>query len=403
MARVWLRRLILLLLVAGVAAAVYIAFRTKPVLVDVTTLKRGPMQVTIDEEGIARVRDVYAVSSPVAGHLQRVKLDEGDPVAANETVIASIRPLDPPFLDTRARNEAAAAAAAARSAVNLAQAELDSAGTALALAMSEYERMTKLAGQKFASESQLERAESEVKLKRAQVASAQANVRLRQAELASAEARLAQPSSTARRPDDKDCCVGITAPVDGIVLKVLTRSEQAVLAGMKIAEVGDPKNLEIAIDLLSEDAVRLRPGGKAVITDWGGETTFTATIRRIDPAAFTKVSALGIEEQRVNALLDPDTVPAGLGHEYRVYARLIVWSRDDVLTVPIGALFRVGGDWAVFVVEDGTARQRRIEIGHMNASHAEVTGGLQAGATVVLYPSDLLADGAPVETRDDGG
>ena len=399
MMRVWLRRLVLLLLVAGVAGGVYIAFRTKPVLVDVATLKRGPMQVTIQAEGIARVRDVYTVSSPIAGHLQRVRPEEGDPVKADETVIASIRPLDPPFLDTRARNEAAATAAAARSAVNLAQAELDSAQTALALATSEFERMTKLAGQNFASESQLERAESEVKLKRAQVASAEANVRLRQAELASAEARLVQPSDIDQPPNSEDCCIEITSPVDGIVLKVLTRSEQAVAAGTKIAEVGDPQNLEIAIDLLSEDAVRLNPGGKALITDWGGEATFTATIRRIDPAAFTKVSALGIEEQRVNALLDPDTVPQGLGHDYRVYARLIVWSGEDVLTVPIGALFRAGGDWAVFSVENGVARLRKIEIGHMNESRAEVTGGIENGATVVLYPSDLLADGSPVERR----
>ncbi|GIL01181.1 MAG: secretion protein HlyD [Alphaproteobacteria bacterium] len=402
MVRVWLRRLVLLALAAGIGAAVYLALRTRPVLVDLAQVAVGPMQVTINEEGIARVRDVYTLSSPIAGRLLRVRLDEGDEVVANQTVVAAIQPLDPPFLDVRARNEAAAAVEAARSAVGLAEAELESANAALTLAESEFERMTKLAGQNFVSESQLERAASDVALKRAQVASAQANVRLRQAELASAEARLTQPTEVGRAAAGEEvCCMQITAPVDGVVLKVHTRSEQAVIPGARIVEIGDPGRLEIAVDLLSADAVRLKPGGKALITDWGGET-FSATIRRIDPAAFTKVSALGIEEQRVNALLDPDTVPPGLGHEYRVYARLVVWSADDVLTVPIGALFRAGGDWAVFAVADGTARQRRISIGHMNAARAQVTAGLEAGETVILYPSDLVADGVPVEVRASG-
>jgi HlyD family secretion protein len=343
------------------------------------------------------------LSSPIAGHLQRVKLDDGDRVEANKTVVASIRPLEPPFLDLRSRNEAAAAVEAARSAVKLAQAELESAETALSLSMSEFERMRKLADQNFASESQLERAQSDVKLKKAQVTSAQANVRLRQAELASAEARLAQPGQAKPVPAEAHCCVDITAPVNGVVLKVLTRSEQAVTAGTKIAEIGDPKDLEIAVDLLSKDAVRLHPGGKAIINDWGGNTTFTATIRRIDPAAFTKVSALGIEEQRVNAVLDPDEVPKGLGHDYRVYARLVVWSADDVLTVPIAALFRAGGDWAVFAVENGEAHQRKIKVDHMNTNDAQVTAGLKAGETVILYPSDLISDGSPVEIRGNGG
>ncbi|MEC9344025.1 MAG: RND transporter, partial [Pseudomonadota bacterium] len=161
-------------------------------------------------------------------------------------------------------------------------------------------------------------------------------------------------------------------------------------------------DLEIQVDLLSRDAVRLQPGSKAEITDWGGDGSFTATIRRIDPAAFTKTSALGIEEQRVNAILDPDDVPEGLGHSYRVFARLVVWSSDDVLSVPIGALFRSAGKWSVFVIEEGVARQRAIEVGHLNAERAEVAGGLQGGETVILYPSDVLEDGSPVETREEG-
>ena len=400
MIQTWLSRIVLGLLAAAVGFGVYVAVRTGPVLVDTARVAREPMEVTIDAEGVARVRDVYTVSSPIAGRLARVQLDEGDPVKAYETVIASIHPLDPPFLDERARSEAAAIVEAARSAVKLARAEHDSAGTALSLAMSEYDRVRQLAGQDLVSRRALEQAASEVKLKQALVASAQANIRLRHAELASAEARLAQPGSLNRRQAAQDCCLPLTAPVDGVVLRIATRSEQAVAPGAEIAEIGDPQNIEIVIDLLSQDAPRLTPGGKAEIAGWGGDATFSATIRRIDPSAFTKVSALGIEEQRVNAVLDPDTLPPGLGHGYRVYARLVVWSTDSTLTVPIGALFRAGGDWAVFAVEDGRARKRRIEVGRINASRAQVTGGISEDSTVILYPGDTLSDGSPVELRD---
>ncbi|MCG6858504.1 MAG: HlyD family efflux transporter periplasmic adaptor subunit [Salaquimonas sp.] len=391
---------VIAMLAAGVGWGIYVALRVKPVLVDTATASRGPMEVTINEEGVTKVRNVYTVSSPIAGHLERVTLEEGDPVKANKTVIASIRPLDPPFLDKRTRAELTAAVEAARSAVTLAEAELESAQTAVNFARSEYQRMTRLADQKFASMSALEKASNEVRLKEAQVSSAQANIQLRKAELASAEAKLSQPSEISGEGKVQNCCVHLTAPVDGVVLEVLVRSEQAVTSGTKIAEIGDPHDLEIEVDLLSKDAVRLKPGSKAEITDWGGEGNFTATIRRIDPAAFTKVSALGIEEQRVNAILDPDTVPKGLGHAYRVFTRLVVWSSDDVLSVPIGALFRTGGDWTVFVVENGVARQRTIEIGQMNADRAQVVSGLTEGDTVILYPSDLLEDGSPVETRN---
>ncbi|MCB1464924.1 MAG: HlyD family efflux transporter periplasmic adaptor subunit [Nitratireductor sp.] len=393
---------VIALLVAAVAWGIYVVARVKPVLVDVAVASRGPMEVTINEEGVTRVRNVYTLSSPIAGQLERVTLEEGDPVNANRTTIASIRPLDPPFLDKRTRAELTATVEAARSGVTLAEAELESAKTALGFAQSEYQRMIRLAEQKFASLSSLDKASSDVKLKQAQVASAEANIRLRKAELASAEAKLAQPSDITKENGQKDCCVHITAPVDGVVLKVLVRSEQALASGTKIAEIGDPRDLEIEVDLLSKDAVRLKPGGKAEISDWGGDKDFTATIRRIDPAAFTKVSALGIEEQRVNAILDPDTVPEGLGHAYRVFARLVVWSSDDVLTIPIGALFRAGGDWSVFVVEDGTAHRKKITIDHMNADRAQIESGLDEGESVILYPSDLLEDGKPVATRDEG-
>lgn len=397
----WLKRLGLAAVAVAIAAGFYLALREKPVLVDSAAVETGPMQVTIDQEGVTRVRDVYTVSSPITGNIARTTLEDGDPVKANETVIASIHPQIPSLNDPRTQAELIAAVAAARSAVSVATTERQRIETSLKLARSDLERASRLSQTQIISERTLEKAQNDVALLEAQLTAADATIRLREAELASAQARLAQP----RDPDPKlqaGCCLRLTAPVDGVVLNVLAKSEQAVTPGTKIAEIGDPSNLEIVVDLLSSDAVRVKQGAEAIITDWGGDRDLSATVRRIEPSAFTKVSALGIEEQRVNAILDPDTVPEGLGHAYRVFARLVVWSSDDVLTIPIGALFRAGGDWSVFVVEDGTAHRKKITIDHMNADRAQIESGLDEGESVILYPSDLLEDGKPVATRDEG-
>ena len=184
-----------------------------------------------------------------------------------------------------------------------------------------------------------------------------------------------------------------------MILKVLARSEQAVAQGAPIIEIGDPTKLEIVVDLQSSDAPRVQPGSRAIVSDWGGDTDLSATVRRIDPAAFTQVSSLGIEEQRVNVILDLDTVRPELGHGYRVLASLVVWSADDVLQIPIGALFRSGGEWAAFAVSDGRADLRKIEVGRINDEFAQITGGLDEGDTVILYPNDVLQDGSLVEPR----
>ncbi len=397
--RIWMKRLGLLALALVVIAGFYLAMREQPIAVDIVQISAGPMKVTIDEEGETRVKDVYAVSSPIAGYLDRTTLDEGEAVRANETVIASIHPLDPPFLDQRTRAELTAAAEAARSAVALAKVELQRAQTAYALAKSNYERAAQLEKTKTISISQLERAYSEMQLEKAQIDSTEATIKLREAELASAEARLQQPTDRTDSRIDRDCCVSIVAPIDGVILKVLARSEQAVSPGTLIAEIGDPRNLEIVVDFLSSDAAKIDPGANVSITEWGGPEELQGTVRRVEPAAFTKVSSLGIEEQRVNVIVDPQAVPATLGHGYRVLARIGTWEKDHALQVPISALFRTDGDWAVFVVEDGRAVLRPVAIGQMNDRHAEVLDGLGEDATVVLYPNDMLKDGSLVETR----
>ncbi|WP_258570793.1 efflux RND transporter periplasmic adaptor subunit [Flavimaribacter sediminis] len=383
-------------------AGIYLAFRERPVPVDAAMVERGYMEVTIVEEGVTRVKDVYAVSSPIAGHLDRTTLDEGEPVAAHSTVIASIHPLEPPFLDERTRAELRAAAEAARTAIALAEVEKKRAETAYNLAQSNYRRAEQLARSKTISTSQLEHSFSEMELQRAQVESSDATIRLRKAELDSALARLKQPTNIQQVEDTESCCVHMTAPIDGVVLQILTRSEQAVTPGTRIAEIGDPANLEIVVDLLSSDAARIRPGASVRITDWGGEDAIEGTVRTVEPAAFTKISSLGIEEQRVNIIIDIDEVPASLGHGFRILAHLRVWEKDDVLTVPIAAIFRSGGSWSVFVIDDEKAKLEKVELGRMNDTVAQVLGGLEAGEMVVLYPSDVLEDGKLVEIRPDG-
>jgi HlyD family secretion protein len=393
------KRVGLLTVFLAIVTGFYLAMREKPILVDIATVHSGLMEVTIDEEGMTQVRDVYAISSPIAGYLDRSSLAEGQVVEAGKTVVATIHPMDPPLLDQRTTTELAAAVEAARSAVAVAELALERARTALALSQSEYARASQLGETRLITESELDKYASDVKLRRAEVASARAVIRLRQAELASAEARMIQPRELQANPHAEDCCIYLRSPVDGVVLEVITKSEQAVAAGTLIARVGDPSLLEVVVDLLSSDATKIRPGVRAILTEWGGGDDIGAVVSTVEPSAFTKVSALGIEEQRVNTLLDLDTTPPQLGHGYRVVVRMTIWSKDDVVQVPIGALFRSGGSWSVFVVEDGVASLRNLEIGQMNQSHAEVLEGLQVDEDVILYPNDVLEHGSLVDPR----
>lgn len=384
---------------AAIGAALYIAFSEKPVLVDLATVETAPLEVVVAEDGITRIRNVYAVSSPIAGHLDRVEHSVGDPIRAGES-ITSIHPLDPPFIDTRTRTELMAAIDAARSSVAVAEVELTRARTARVLAGSSHDRAIKLAATNIVSQSQMEKIEGELDLAEAQVTSAEAMIALRKAELASAQARMAQPGQTPATAANGECCVEITSPIDGIILSLNAKSEQAAAVGQLIAEVGDPSDLEITADVLSADAVKVRPGSQVMITDWGGPTALEATVERIEPSGFTKVSALGIAEQRVNVIItlkqDP---PEDLGHGFRVIANLIIWSSDTVTQVPVSALYRDGGNWAVFTMEDDRAKVTAVEIGHMTDRRAEILSGLSDGDQVILYPGDTLEDGSLIADR----
>ncbi|TPL12883.1 HlyD family efflux transporter periplasmic adaptor subunit [Mesorhizobium sp. B2-4-11] len=395
---IWIKRLGLALLAVAVVAGFGWALREQPALVDVAEVTVAPMRVTIREEGMMRVRDVYAVSAPTAGHLTRTMVNEGDVVKANNTVVASIHPLDPPLIDRRAETELLASRDAARAGVGVAEIDLQRAQSALKLAQDELARTIKLFGSGFVSESALQRLTNEVDLQKNAVDAAKAVIGLRNAELANAEARLLQPDPA--DPTGESCCVNLLAPIDGTVLAVMARSEQAVAAGAKIAEIGNVHDLEIAVDLLSSDAVRITSGTEGEISDWGDDHSLRATVRRVDPAAFTKVSALGIEEQRVTVVLDLEDTDVRLGHGYRVFVEMTVWKCARCIQVPIGALFRNSDRWNVFVADGGRARQTDVQIGHMNDDAAEVLTGLKPGVSVIVHPSDTLADGGLVERRN---
>lgn len=392
----WFKRIATIVALLAIAGAFAYALREKPVSVDVAVAASGPMKISLLQEGTARIRKVYTVSSAIAGHLARPVLDAGDRVKAGDTVIASIHPLDPPLIDKRMFAELDANRNAAAAAVTVASAELRRIETELGLATKDLDRASRLVTQGVIPESTFQKAESAVARLEAAVLSARSSVALRQAELASAEAKLRQPTSG----DNGDyCCVDLRSPVDGVVLEVFAKSEQAVVPGTKIAEVGDPRELEVITDLLSTDAVLVKPGTRALIVDWGGDRPLAAVVRRIEPAAFTKVSALGIEEQRVNAILDLSEHDARLGHNFRVFVEIAIWEAPSVLQVPISALFRNGPQWSVFVEQDGRARLAAVTVGHMNDLTAEITQGLSQGQTVVVHPSDLISDGTMIEAR----
>ncbi len=396
-----LRRALMLLVVAIVVAGTVYALMPKPVAADLATVDRGEIEVTIDEEGVARIRDVYTVSAPVGGHLDRLPLEVGDPVVKNETVVAEIRPSAPSFIDERTRRELEASMSAASAAVQLAEAELAKAQADLRMREADLDRSEQLHESGTISGRAMDEAQTAADSARAAVRQSQANLDLQRSELASAEARLIQPNGEDASGGGA-CCVQIRAPVSGVVLKVMAKSAQVIAAGTQIAEIGDPADMEVAVDLLSADAVRVETGAPAYIEGWGGSKALSAKVRRVEPSAFTKVSALGIEEQRVNVLLDlmdPRSAWESLGHEFRVLVRIVVWRKSDVIRVPLAALYRRGEEWTVFKVVKGRAVATPVTIDHRNTHFAEVLDGLQPGDIVILHPSDQIEEGVAVEPR----
>jgi HlyD family secretion protein len=393
----WPKRALLALGAVALLASLALALRPKPEPVETAPAHLDTLRVTVRESGRTRVVDRYVVSAPASGRLTRVALRPGDAVGEGE-IVARITPLVAPLLDPRARAEAEARSAAAGAAEAQADANVGRAEAALAFAKGELERERGLFQNGAQSEQLLRRAELEARLRDQDLASARFGARVAAHELAMARAAL-DPQRSGGAPSREH--TPVDSPVAGRVLKVLRQSEGAVQAGTALLEIGDPAALEIVVDLLSADAVRVRPGAVALVEDWGG-ASLRARVRGVEPSAFTKTSALGIEEQRVNVVLDledPLERRAALGDGYQVEAEIVLEEVPDALVVPEGALFRQGDSWALFVEDRGIARLRTVRLGARDGRRAQVVGGLSAGERVVAHPSERVRDGTRVVPR----
>jgi HlyD family secretion protein len=396
------RIFVLAALLAGVAALYYL-FSTPPVPVDLAKITKGPLEVTVDEEGITRIREVYTISAPVSGLVARTRLEVGDPVVAGSTVVATIAPKPPDFLDNRTATAAAANVRAAEAALKFTLATIEKAKAELKFARSDLERAQKLIARKTVSERTLDQAQMKVATLTAALENARADVEVKQRQLENARAQLIQPG-TGDEGGNVTCCVDVRAPTGGRVLKLLVESSQVVSAGTPLLEIGDTSDLEVIVDLLSTDAVKVETGASAYLEHWGGKGTLAARVTRIEPAGFKDVSALGIEEQRVKVHLDLTNSKSSigkLGHDYRVFVRIVIWHEDSAVRVPASALFRRGTNWAVFVAANSHARLRLVKIGQRNADHAQVLDGLKVDEHVVLHPSDRIKDNVAVVERKD--
>lgn len=384
--------------IAVAALILWFLIYAPPVPVDTATVDRGDIEVTVGDDGVARVREVFTVAAPVAGRLLRVEPEPGDPVVAERTVLARLAPADPGFLDERSRGAAQAHVRETEAQLVAARAEVRRAEATLALARREYARVAPLAERGTLSRAALDRARASRDEAQAMLAAARASVEMARQALVEARAQLAAPLVT-----DRTGAVTVHAPVSGTVLRVIQESEAVVPAGSPLVEIGNPSSdLEIATDLLSTDAVRVQPGARVYIEEWGGPRALAARVRRIEPYGFLKISALGVEEQRVNVRLDlvgDRDAWSRLGHGYRVEVRIVTDEARDVVRVPSSALFRDEGRWAVFVNNEQRAHLRPVKVGLMNDRFAEVRRGLSPGEVVVLFPSEAVNDGVRLTDR----
>ena len=395
------RNVLWLVIAAILIAALAFLFWPRPVITEISALDRSSFRMTISEEGKTRVHDIYVLSAPVTGHLRRIDSDVGDAVEMSQTIVAEIEPIDPTFLDPRSEAQAKADIDTANSSVQLAQAEVKQAEAELEFASSELNRMRELRVNGSVSQRELDNARRTFKTSRAALATAQAALQMRSFEHERMKAELLSPATT-QNQRGRCQCLNIMAPVSGRILKIIHQSEGVVSAGTPLVEIGDPADIEIVIELLSSDAVKVEPGQLVEIRNWGGEGLLSGRVNRIEPVGFKKISALGIEEQRVNVIVDlQDSYErwSRLGHAYQLDVDIILYEGTDVLNVPVTALFRDGQNWVIYVVKEGIVEKRTLEVGRQNAFKAEILSGLSEGEKYVVYPNNLIKDGVKVEAR----
>ena len=389
MARLQSRSMAAIAVVLVLIAAI-VAYALRPEILDTETasVARGPMKVTIDEEARTRVRNRFVIAAPVSGRLQRLTLREGDAVSPGQ-VVAWIAPMP---LDSSSSRIAGAHVRSATALRSEAASRVEQARVALDLAAAVSRRREALYTAGAISNEQRDEAAAAARAAREDLDAARSRLTAASAEVEAARAAaLPSEGPTAR-------AVPVRSPVRGRVLRIPEASERVIAASTPVLELGDASALEIIADVLSSDAVKIAPGSAVEIVDWGGDRPLTGTVRSVEPSAFTRVSALGVDEQRVNVVVDIVDPPASLGDGFRVEMKATVWESGDVLTIPASALFQRGGAWMVFVVEDGRARERRVDVGHRTGAVAELTGGLREGDRVILFPSDKVSDGVRVRS-----
>lgn len=392
-----IRRLLPWALGIGILALVGWGLKPKPIEIETGVVARGPLTVRVSEEAKTRIRNRYVVAAPVAGKMRRVPLKPGDEVKAGETLLTAIEPMATPLLDPRARVQAEAVVSMKEAARMQAVQGLDAQQAALKMAEADRDRIRAVQRAGTVSETDRDRAEGDASIKASEVRASQFALQVLDYEIAQARAALERPDAST-----VGNLVEVKSPVSGRVLKVMQESETVVSPGQAILEVGDPADLEIEAEILSRDAVTIHAGDSVSIEQWGGDSPLKGRVRRVEPAGFTKISALGVEEQRVivlSDLIEPPAEAKSLGDRYRVEVRVAVWHSDDVPVIPSGALFREGNAWKTFLYQNGTAKLVSVEAGHSDGRLTEVLSGLSPGDEVLLHPPDTVKAGSSVRKR----
>ena len=395
----WRGRIGYLLLALVVAGGLVYGFMPRPVSVELVAAHTGHLAVTVDEEGKTRVRERYVVAAPVAGQARRITLKVGNAVAAGQ-VVALIDPAPSASLDPRTRAQAEARVESARASLKVAGENARSAQAEAVLAQQELARAESLAKEKFVSLAAVDQARARLQAGQATRQAAEYSVQVARAEVEAARAALIQATALSKGAPAET--LKVTAPVAGHVLAVPHESEGVVQPGQALVEIGNPQALEVVVEVLSTAAVKIREGTMVRLDRWGGDQTLEGRVRVVEPAGFTKVSALGVEEQRVRVIADLTTAPEvwqSLGDGYRVEASFILWQGDDLLLVPTSALFRHKDGWALFAAKEGRAQLMPVKIGQRNGLNAQVLEGLKAGDQVIAHPDDKIADGVRVKAR----
>lgn len=400
----WLKRSFLLAITVALVVGLVFALLPKPIPVDVAEATLGHMTVTVREDGKTRVKHRYVISAPQTGNMLRITARPGDPVAVDE-ILARLVPTAPPLLDDRTRQEAVARLNVALASQRQARTAVSAARLALEHARSEAERYRALGKQGAIPQQRSDQAEFELKARTEDLVSAEFAVKVANHQVSVSRATLGRLEKK-RKPGRKEPPAGeqldLTSPVKGRVLRVFQESEAVVAPGTPLVEVGDPGALEVVADVLTRDSVFIEEGAPVHIERWGGKRVLDGRVRRVEPSAFTRLSALGVEEQRVNVVIEFDTPYAhwqALGDNYRVEVQIVIWRQDDVLTVPTSTVFRHGDTWAVYVIRDGLAHLTPVTIGRRNETQVQIVEGIEAGTRVILHPSDRVEDQVEVIER----